>query len=51
MAVITLTLSAILAIIAGIVVLIWPKTLNIAIGLWLLISGILQLVAEYVYIA
>jgi len=44
---ISLTVSAILAILAGIVVLIWPKSLNIAVGLWLLISGILQLVAQY----
>lgn len=44
---ISLTLSAILAILAGIVVLVWPKSLNVAVGLWLLISGILQLVAQY----
>jgi hypothetical protein len=47
MVLISLALSAILAILAGIVVLVWPKSLNIAVGLWLLISGILQLVAQY----
>ena len=44
---ISLTLSAILAVLAGIVILIWPKSLNVAVGLWLLISGILQLIAQY----
>ncbi|MEK6926252.1 MAG: DUF3096 domain-containing protein [Nanoarchaeota archaeon] len=47
MVLISLVLSAILAILAGIVVLAWPKSLNIAVGLWLLISGILQLIAQY----
>lgn len=48
MAVITLTISALLAVIAGIVILIWPKSLNIAVGIWLLISGLLQLVSDYI---
>lgn len=39
-----LTISAISAIIAGLVVLIWPRALNFAIGLWLLIHGVLQLI-------
>lgn len=30
---ISLTVSAILAILAGIVILIWPKSLNLAVGL------------------
>jgi uncharacterized membrane protein HdeD (DUF308 family) len=47
MVLISLALSAILAILAGIVILIWPKSLNVAVGLWLLISGILQLIAQY----
>lgn len=42
-----LIISAILAIIAGILILIWPRILNIAIGLWLLIYGILQLLESY----
>jgi len=41
---ISLTLSGITAIIAGILVLIWPKSLNIAVGLWLLINGIVQII-------
>jgi uncharacterized membrane protein HdeD (DUF308 family) len=44
---ISLTISAILAIIAGVVILAWPKVLNVVVGLWLLISGVLQLVAQY----
>jgi len=43
MAALSLTLSGILAIIAGIIILIWPRALNIAIGLYLLIVGILTL--------
>ena len=43
MVVVTLTVSALLALIAGIVVLSWPKVLNIAIGLYLLAIGVLQL--------
>ena len=44
MVAITLTLSAILAIIFGIIILIWPKALNLLVAVWLIISGILQLV-------
>lgn len=43
---IALTLSAILAIIVGILVLVWPKFLRIAVGLYLVIFGILQLVQD-----
>ncbi|MBS3072086.1 DUF3096 domain-containing protein [Candidatus Pacearchaeota archaeon] len=42
MAVITLTLSAILAIIFGIVILIWPRALNMAVALYLILFGVLQ---------
>ncbi len=38
-----LTISGIAAIIAGLLVLIWPKSLNIAVGLWLLLTGILNI--------
>jgi uncharacterized membrane protein HdeD (DUF308 family) len=38
-----LTLSAILSIIVGILVLVWPKFLRVAVGLYLLIFGVLQL--------
>lgn len=43
---VTLTISAILAIIAGILVLAWPKLLRVAIGLYLIIIGILQLLND-----
>lgn len=36
------TISGIFAIIAGIIILVWPKTLNIVVGLWLLLTGFLQ---------
>ena len=44
---ISILISAILAIILGIMVLIWPKILNLVVGLWLLIFGITQLVSIY----
>jgi len=44
---ISLTVSAVLAIIFGILILIWPKLLNVLVALWLIINGILQLVAQY----
>jgi hypothetical protein len=47
MALISLTVSAVLAIILGLLVLVFPKLLRYAIGLWLILSGILQLVAQY----
>lgn len=39
--------AAILAIIAGIVVLIWPRVLNLAVGIWLLLTGFLKLIELY----
>ncbi|MFW6283237.1 MAG: DUF3096 domain-containing protein [Minisyncoccales bacterium] len=45
--VLTLAVSGIVALIAGIVVLVWPKSLNLVVGLWLLISGALQLIQSY----
>lgn len=44
MAILSLTISGILAILIGIIVLVWPKTLNYAIGLYLLITGLLQII-------
>jgi len=38
-----LTISAVLAIILGFIILIWPKALNIGVALYLIISGILGL--------
>jgi len=43
---VVLTLSAILAIIVGLLVLVWPKFLRLAIGLYLIIFGILQLLQD-----
>ncbi|MFW5846698.1 MAG: DUF3096 domain-containing protein [Nanoarchaeota archaeon] len=41
---ITFAISGIIALISGIIILVWPKSLNIVIGLWLLITGALQLI-------
>ena len=43
MAQITFAISGILALIAGIIILVWPKALNFVIALWLIISGGLQI--------
>lgn len=48
MAIISVTISAMLAIILGIVVLLFPKLLRWAIGLYLLLFGLVQLFAQYV---
>lgn len=40
-------ISAILAIIFGIVIMIWKKSLNYLVGIWLIIWGILQLLSMY----
>jgi len=45
MVAITITISAILAIIFGIIILVWPRALNVAVGLWLLIYGFLQILS------
>lgn len=45
MASLVLTLSAIISILAGLLVLVWPKFLRLAIGLYLVIVGILQLLS------
>ncbi|MEK6860289.1 MAG: DUF3096 domain-containing protein [Nanoarchaeota archaeon] len=37
----------IIAIIAGLIVLIWPKILNYVIAVWLLIWGIFQILGYY----
>jgi len=38
---ISLTISAVLSIIVGIIILAWPKLLRVALGLYFLIIGIL----------
>jgi len=44
MASIILTISAILAIVIGLMVLFWPKILRYAVGIYLLLIGILRLI-------
>lgn len=45
---ISLTISAILAIVLGLLILIFPKLLRIAVGFYLLIVGLLQLFSSYI---
>ena len=47
MVAIILTLSAIFSIVFGIIVLIWKKSLNYAVGFWLLLNGLLQILTPY----
>ena len=44
---IAITLSAILAIVLGILVLIFPKFLRLAVGIYLIVAGGLQLIGNY----
>lgn len=46
--VVTILISAILALIIGIIILIWPKSLNLAIALWLIIYGVLSILSSFV---
>ncbi|HLC31137.1 MAG TPA: DUF3096 domain-containing protein [Candidatus Nanoarchaeia archaeon] len=39
--------SGLLALIFGIIILIWPKALNLGVAIYLIITGILQLISEY----
>jgi len=39
----TITISAVLAIVAGIIIIAWKRSLNYVVGIWLIINGILQL--------
>lgn len=48
MVAISLTISAVLAIILGIVVLVFPKLLRWAVGLYLIVFGILQLTGSFI---
>lgn len=45
---VVLTISAILAIFIGIIILVWPKIINYAIGIWLILYGVLQILSSYV---
>ena len=40
------TIMAILALLAGIVVIVWKRSLNIVVGGWLILYGVLQLLAN-----
>ncbi len=51
MVAISLTISAVLAIILGIIVLVFPKILRWAVGLYLILFGILQLLGGYVFLS
>lgn len=47
MAMVSFTISAVLAIVLGIVVLVFPKLLRWAVGLYLIIFGLLQLAGDF----
>ena len=44
---VALTISALLAIIVGIIIMIWPKIINYAIGIWLILYGVLQMLEGF----
>jgi hypothetical protein len=48
---VTALILGILAIIVGLIVLIWPKIINYAVGIWFLIWGILELLIYFNIIA
>ena len=45
MAAITILISGILAILFGITVIVWKKSLNYLVGVWMILNGILQIIA------
>jgi len=44
---ILITITALLAILVGIIIMIWPKIINYAIGIWFILYGVLQIAAGY----
>jgi hypothetical protein len=44
---VVLLITGIISIIIGIIILIWPKILNLAVAFWFLIWGILMVLAYY----
>jgi hypothetical protein len=40
---IILAISAVISILLGIVILVWPKSLNYVVAIWLLLNGLLQI--------
>lgn len=47
MALISLTISAVLAIILGVLILVWPSLLRWGVGIYLILFGVLQLFGQY----
>ncbi len=47
MVAIILTITAVLSIIFGMLILIWPKFLNYFVALWLIITGLVNLFSQY----
>jgi len=43
----SLAISGVLAVVLGLVILVWPKSLNLAVAIYLIIAGILQIIAGY----
>jgi hypothetical protein len=39
--------TAVISLVLGIVVLLWPKSLNYAVAAWLIINGLIGLIAGY----
>jgi hypothetical protein len=50
MVAITLTLTAIISILFGILILLMPKLLNYFVAIWLILTGILQILNIYLVI-
>lgn len=48
---IVITITALLAIIVGVIIMIWPKIINYAIGIWLILYGLLQMLGNYNLVA
>jgi len=47
MALISITITmALLAILGGILILVWPKLLSYIVAIWLILYGVLQLVSD-----
>ena len=44
---VVMLILGIIAILAGLIILIWPKILNIVIAIWLLLWGIFEILAYY----
>jgi len=47
MVLVTITLTALLSILFGILILVWPRLLNYFVAIYLILVGLLQLVGGY----